>query len=1118
MIKTLLLIPTIILISNMFFFTSLPQANASDEKEEFFNDLHTVIKDNRDELVKILTKVNSHYGANYEIDQVLKTLKDIKFHQLENLNGIKGVDNVAVYGARNVPLYTIFEHILLPATVAKNIWFRVPSVSKDAYMQLFDKIKTLLPKHDFSNIHMLDDIHYEHFLKTHVLGLNKKGNAKDIKSKPADVVIFVGSPETAKGIQEKIAEKINEINGSIDNKKDELLKKISNLTDQISQLPTNIEDKKEKHNNELKKNRLNIQLTKFQKDLEKTQNGRIENFKQLFLKFGNGLNPIIVTETADNNLDRALQAFKRSVLINNAQDCTAPKFSAVHAKFFDKFVGELENIFKEMKLHYGELDDPKASYSHMTYTQKDKFKDLKEFREKYKQYLKNQDAILDENTLRIDPHLFVFPYQMFTQVKLKDYFAPFFIVFKYSNDQELKSIAIDERLRKQSMFASIFGNSASKDEFYRRKWFQDNYMVTLINLDVYDEESGNIPFGGYGTDGSALTLSSVKSNGQLKSFDMYRPLQFSKDSREFFHAQKTTKDTDTKTETDLINKRGEAVIKMSDRFSTEEKRKQILNDMITNSTDKNYIKNITTILGRSSETADWKQIKLPQQTLRLHGIKYLQEAIKKQGLYTLVDCFSYKISKKELENFFGTQVICLEDHIYSRNSNFTSTGVVLHPSYVGQETSRLNTYRGAINPHLQYGVLSSILSDRIQEYNAATAIWPGIMPYSLTFDDLMKKQSQSQGQNGEDHFRKINEINQQIDLLISECKKSNKANNQTNYSIIEKRLQDKLKDLLTNFFTTVQKEIPQGAYIKNYGESTTGDLGIQITSFHYNLDNLVGQYLHRLDTTLYKFSKCKHMESSKGRVFDNSMNSSYYETGSKFIHKLLTKPANILLQERVKLSKTPLGFIREVRVDFLDGEPVNARARYTHEYSREDEIVAQKVLTEFFNRAPEQFKLLSGGADVARMEDGTWVIIELNSGACSGSTTTSIYPIEANKFISNLKGENTPLINTLETLYSKSLDEQRKFLSSIDRKEEVWTKRSIQDISLAEYARWFRDRYLDDWRTNQKRTKENAKESADETLDKIKKLFEGLGTPLSRDLPLLIRGAEDYLKGKLAEE
>src|SRR6185295_9720277 len=84
-------------------------------------------------------------------------------------------------------------------------------------------------------------------------------------------------------------------------------------------------------------------------------------------------------------------------------------------------------------------------------------------------------------------------------------------------------------------------------------------------------------------------------------------------------------------------------------------------------------------------------------------------------------------------------------------------------------------------------------------------------------------------------------------------------------------------------------------------------------------------------------------------------------------------------------------------------------------------------------------------------------------------------------------------------------------LERLKVEEERWNKWSLDDVSLAEVARYLRDRYLDAWREHP------TAAAAETTLDTLRRLFAGLGSADNRDLPLLLRGAENYLSTKLAE-
>ncbi len=196
------------------------------------------------------------------------------------------------------------------------------------------------------------------------------------------------------------------------------------------------------------------------------------------------------------------------------------------------------------------------------------------------------------------------------------------------------------------------------------------------------------------------------------------------------------------------------------------------------------------------------------------------------------------------------------------------------------------------------------------------------------------------------------------------------------------------------------------------------------------------------------------------------------------------------------------------RVDFIDGESVFGKPRFTDEYLPDEVSEARALIDEFFRRSPEPFQYLSGGADVARLEDGTWRIIEFNTGGNSGTMQPGVWPIDSNLYTSQLLGEPTPLIRDLERKFAADLETQRAHLKSMKQEKELWDKNSLADLSLAELARWYRDRYLDEWR------KAPTAENARLTLQRLEQLFREQGSPGNSDLPRLLEGARNHLNLK----
>lgn len=331
------------------------------------------------------------------------------------------------------------------------------------------------------NVHLLSDTQntqYDNFRKRFVLGLNKKG--KKFETKPADLVIFTGNPNTGKKIQGEIFNKLNRI--------------------------------------------------------EKTT-----PFKQVFLMFGAGMNPLIIGEDSSKLLDQAANAVIEPILINSYQDCIAPNFIMAHKKIADDFIHRLRE--KVSKLKIGARGDPDANYNALTFT--NDFTDLLAYKEKWKKYLVTPNAIIDPDSKAVEPHIFNFPIEMIDQVELKEHYAPFLVIFNYNSTDDIAKLNSNTEVLRKKMFVSIFGDTNSKDTKIITESFSSTQHVIYSNQSVFQAEDGNLPFGGFGEDVSAITT--IQYNGMKLSTDTEsRPILFSEEAAKAFGKHRKIIEWDTK--------------------------------------------------------------------------------------------------------------------------------------------------------------------------------------------------------------------------------------------------------------------------------------------------------------------------------------------------------------------------------------------------------------------------------------------------------------------------------------------------------------------------------------------------------------------------------------------
>ncbi len=958
----------------------------------FFRDLSGAIARVTPQIVATLAEVNNIHGSRYELEQVKRTIDKLDVQEGHWLRGLGDVNNVAVYASTNVPFYSLLLHGIIPASAGAHVWLRTPARTRGVYAKLYDILVEAMPGWDLSRLHVLTsdrDVQYDYFRKLHVLGLNAKG--KQPVRPPSEVVLFTGSPVTAARIRDEVQAKLEKLDSPADT-------------------------------------------------------------RMLFLSFGVGLNPVIVSDTAESRIDAATDAIVEAVRINSSQDCIVPKLVMVHASQAERYFASLEA--KLAGLRYGDAADPTADYTALTMTED--LDVLHNYRDTYADKLVNPAAVLDPASKRVDPHVFRFTMKDFADLPLVEFFAPMFPHVVYESDDDLRRVAADPRVAEKAMFATVFADPTSPRIFTTRKIFDDTLHGTLVNQSIFKEESGNHPFGGYGPHASTRALIS-KTAGEVTSTIAHRPLLYSQEAARVFAPAGSTPYASTPP------------------TAADEQR---LSAVLAEAADAQLAFDISGM--------QFAPLKQPFTGSRPRGLAELRKVIAEQGLRVYVPIADPGTAegRKRDELFYGGRVI----YAHASPSMRLEPGVVLHPSKVGADVDNLNRVRGAVNPHLGYGYLHGIFTSKAKELALVRGVDASMMPETLFGAELFTNSSESAA--------RFTAARRDITEALAAVAKGKAAVDE---------LAPRLRALIDDFFAMVEHQMPAGAYVKNFREFATADLGNAITSFSFSRDQWVQQYVDRLRDVI---AASPGVASDSG-AFREALFAKRYDTGTKFLHSLVHDPDVLIVQQRVRFAKTPLGLPREVRVSFIDGEAVYARPRHTNEPLGADIERAKQVITDFFARAPEQLRYLAGGADVAFLEDGRPMILEFNMGANDGTILAEDFPVECNRFMSALQGRPTVLIEQLEAAYEAGPEACRAYLGGLTNHFEQWTKASWDDVSIPEVAKWFRDRRLQDV---------SATPTAGEVVSAIadiEAMTQGLVSSENRELAMLLHGTKLHLNERL---
>jgi aldehyde dehydrogenase (NAD+) len=968
---------------------------SESEKRAYFQALHQRFTANRGKLKEILSTIETQLGVEYELRQVEDTILNAASLELSNLQRTKPLKNVAVYGSTNIPLYTLIMHSFIPLTVADAVWFRTPKATRETYRALYETIAMDAPPGTYAGLHLLTDARDVQYDNFRRLHV-MGSNLKGTQSlrPPSEVVVFTGGPETGREIL-----------------------------------------------------RENIKKLEHQTDFE----------KQIFLMFGAGMNPLVISKDAVQDLPSAVRSTMDSVLINSGQDCIAPNFLLVDEAVAPKFLEQLKTSLSHVRVAAN--GPPETTIKPLTFAET--LDGLVDFRNQYADHLANRDqATINVETRSVAPHLFVFKGDELPSVPLREHFAPFLVVFTYKDHAQFQKLIQDPRVQQKVMYASVFGAPHATAEVSTLvQMLQENRHAVSVNRSIYADESGNMAFGGIGPDSSTVTTIQNK-NGALSVSTSQRPLLFSEEAaREFSESVVVTPSADVRKTARQVLKQVIAQIDQDPR-------------------------SVQPVL------YGWETLVNPQGTNRPTGLKALRSEIQRNGLTRVVNTKtpSDPEAKAKLERFYGTKLAFSADP----STPPIVKGVAIHITSVDEGPSLLNRVRGDINPHLGRGNLVGLVDgNKRLEYFLAEAVQPGVMPATETIRSLKKENVL-----GARFTTEQKALEYTVDQYLAKGKPL------TNIQMAD--LQAHVAQFVQIIFEAVRVRFPQGAYLKNFDDFATADLGTQITSFSTNPSHVAQQFVMRLNEILVN----KRTDVELFTAFEENP----YEMGSKFVLHALKKADPMIVQVREEIAKTAQGQNLEFRVDFLDGETLHSKPRFSREYYPQEAADAARFLNEFFAKAPAELRHLSGGADVARTKDGRWIIIEFNFGSSSGTWVPKLFILDSHETISSLQGFDTPLLSQLKATMERGPDSVVALFRSLKLHNEPWNKKSLDDLSAVELGRWIRDYYLQRW------SKTGATEAtAKQVLDDIHHVLTSRGE-IGEELQKIINGADEYVARELRRQ
>jgi aldehyde dehydrogenase (NAD+) len=205
--------------------------------------------------------------------------------------------------------------------------------------------------------------------------------------------------------------------------------------------------------------------------------------EQIYLFFGQGINPFIVAPGAD--LELAVSDAVDIRLLNSGQDCLGPDVLFVHDSHFPVFIERL--IQRLDSLRFGLNNDPEADWGPIYY---DKTLELAS------QYLHRNHAYIiyggnvNFRSRVVEPTVLLRDFE--EEFEIVEFFSPLFHVVRYRDERSLIERFHTGFFLERALGASVYGQADELVDMLKKR-----HTVTL-NTTLQSIDDGNAPFGGYG--------------------------------------------------------------------------------------------------------------------------------------------------------------------------------------------------------------------------------------------------------------------------------------------------------------------------------------------------------------------------------------------------------------------------------------------------------------------------------------------------------------------------------------------------------------------------------------------------------------------------------------------
>ncbi|MFJ2788447.1 MULTISPECIES: aldehyde dehydrogenase family protein [unclassified Streptomyces] len=204
---------------------------------------------------------------------------------------------------------------------------------------------------------------------------------------------------------------------------------------------------------------------------------------QLFLFFGNGINPFVLAPDAD--LTRAVHDVMRIRLYNSGQDCFGPDVVFVPKGRTKEFVDLLSAELASLR--FGQNGDPVADYGPIYYDSA--LVNCSDYLVRHARHIRHGGRI-DLPSRSVEPTVLLWDFD--EKIPLQEMFAPVFNVVAYPSARLLRERLSSPYFNERALGAMVYGNDPETVNVLSKR------HRTCVNHTLLDAEDGNRPFGGFG--------------------------------------------------------------------------------------------------------------------------------------------------------------------------------------------------------------------------------------------------------------------------------------------------------------------------------------------------------------------------------------------------------------------------------------------------------------------------------------------------------------------------------------------------------------------------------------------------------------------------------------------